>query len=304
VNWTWNSSSRFSRRFSGRAWAFNPPGVGCRIAGTPSRPVLFPGLAFCQFEVKYDDMICTRRWSVGGVSALLLLLGACAQRPLALKKGRPIQGVLAPGGDAAYTASASAGAYVCILVDQGQEDLVVDVIAPDNTRLLSVDAFAACNNTAGTKLDASAKMKEEVRLAMAGRASRPHRVRATIGEIRVNGQLHATDGSYSLTCNFGSTNTPPTRRCVDRRKVPRTTRYAASWTTTSIATCPGMFANKAIRPPRGAALIRYDPWEAFHALQGKYRTAETLWGQFIELVRRCRQDALDRYTPSARGGRL
>jgi hypothetical protein len=67
---------------------------------------------------------------------------------------------------------------------------------------------------------------------------------------------------------------------------------------------PGMFANKAIRPPRGAALIRYDPWEAFHALQGKYRTAETLWGQFIELVRRCRQDALDRYTPSARGGRL
>ena len=57
----------------------------------------------------------------------------------------------------------------------------------------------ACNNTAGTKLDASAKMREEVRLAMAGRASRPHRVRATIGEITVNGQLHAKDGSYSLT---------------------------------------------------------------------------------------------------------
>src|SRR5258705_11203588 len=33
----------------------------------------------------------------------------------------------------------------------------------------------ACNNSAGTKLDASAKMNEEVRLAMAGRAARPHR---------------------------------------------------------------------------------------------------------------------------------
>ena len=57
----------------------------------------------------------------------------------------------------------------------------------------------ACNNTAGTKLDASAKMREEVRLAMAGTASRPHRVRVTIGEMRVNGRLHAKDGSYSLT---------------------------------------------------------------------------------------------------------
>jgi hypothetical protein len=57
----------------------------------------------------------------------------------------------------------------------------------------------ACNNTAGTQLGASAKMKEELRLAMVGSASRPHRVRATIGEIRVNGQLHAKDGSYSLT---------------------------------------------------------------------------------------------------------
>jgi hypothetical protein len=57
----------------------------------------------------------------------------------------------------------------------------------------------ACNNTAGTKLDAAAKTKEDVRLAMAGSAHRPHRIKATIGGITVNGQLHAKDGSYSLT---------------------------------------------------------------------------------------------------------
>ena len=56
-----------------------------------------------------------------------------------------------------------------------------------------------CNNTAGTKLDASAKTKEEVRRAMAGRADRPHRVKAAIGGITLNGQLHTKDGSYSLT---------------------------------------------------------------------------------------------------------
>ena len=57
----------------------------------------------------------------------------------------------------------------------------------------------ACNNTAGTKLDAAVKTREDVRLAMAGRADRPHRIKATIGEITVNGQLHVKDGSYSLT---------------------------------------------------------------------------------------------------------
>ena len=56
-----------------------------------------------------------------------------------------------------------------------------------------------CNNTAGTKLDADAKTKEDVRLAMTGRPTRPHRIKATIGGITVNGQLHAKDGSYSLT---------------------------------------------------------------------------------------------------------
>jgi HNH endonuclease len=56
-----------------------------------------------------------------------------------------------------------------------------------------------CNNTAGTKLDSAAKTKEDVRLAMTGRADRLHRIKATIGGITVNGQLQAKDGSYSLT---------------------------------------------------------------------------------------------------------
>jgi L-fucose isomerase-like protein len=73
----------------------------------------------------------------------------------------------------------------------------------------------ACNNTAGTKLDASAKMKEEVRLAMAGRAARPHRVKATIGEITVNGQLHTKDGSYSIIVPKGL-NKPGTSNVVQR----------------------------------------------------------------------------------------
>ncbi len=73
----------------------------------------------------------------------------------------------------------------------------------------------ACNNTAGTKLDASAKTKEDVRLAMAGRAARPHRVRATIGEITVNGQLHTKDGSYSLTIPK-EVNKPGTSKVVQQ----------------------------------------------------------------------------------------
>jgi hypothetical protein len=34
---------------------------------------------------------------------------------------------------------------------------------------------------------------------MAGRANRPHRIKATIGGLTVNGRLHANDGSFSLT---------------------------------------------------------------------------------------------------------
>jgi hypothetical protein len=55
-----------------------------------------------------------------------------------------------------------------------------------------------CNNTSGTKLDADAKRKEDVGLAMAGRADRPHRIKATIGGLQINGELHTSSGAYSL----------------------------------------------------------------------------------------------------------
>ena len=55
-----------------------------------------------------------------------------------------------------------------------------------------------CNNSAGTKLDADAKTKEDVRIAMAGMLGRPHRIKAMIGGLRVNGELHTSGGQYSL----------------------------------------------------------------------------------------------------------
>jgi hypothetical protein len=55
-----------------------------------------------------------------------------------------------------------------------------------------------CNNSAGTKLDADAKTKEDVRIAMDGMHGRPHRIKAMIGDLRVNGELHTSGGTYSL----------------------------------------------------------------------------------------------------------
>lgn len=74
-----------------------------------------------------------------------------------------------------------------------------------------------CNNTAGTKLDAAAKTKEDVRLAMMGKAPRPHRIKAMIGDITVNGHLHAKDGSYSLSYSLSvpqKINKPTTREAL------------------------------------------------------------------------------------------
>jgi hypothetical protein len=56
----------------------------------------------------------------------------------------------------------------------------------------------ACNNSAGTKLDAHAKTKEDVRIAKSGAVGRPHRIKAFIGDLRVNGELHTSGGKYSL----------------------------------------------------------------------------------------------------------
>jgi hypothetical protein len=63
------------------------------------------------------------------------------------------------------------------------------------------------------------------------------------------------------------------------------------------------FRTRVVRPAPGVG-SRYDPWELFDAAKGKYRTAETLWGEFAEIVRCIRQDALDPYVPSPRGESL
>jgi hypothetical protein len=55
-----------------------------------------------------------------------------------------------------------------------------------------------CNNSSGTKLDAHAKIKEDVQLALAGTLEHPHRVRAMFGDLVVNAELHTSGGKYSL----------------------------------------------------------------------------------------------------------
>ena len=55
-----------------------------------------------------------------------------------------------------------------------------------------------CNNSAGTKLDADAAVKELVRSAMAGTREHRERVKATIGDLRVNAEVHLSGGTYSL----------------------------------------------------------------------------------------------------------
>jgi|SRR5579864_1345671 len=55
-----------------------------------------------------------------------------------------------------------------------------------------------CNNSAGTKLDADAAVKESVRSAMAGTREYRERVKAAIGDLRVNAEVHLSGGRYSL----------------------------------------------------------------------------------------------------------
>lgn len=55
-----------------------------------------------------------------------------------------------------------------------------------------------CNNSAGTKLDADAAVKELVRSAMAGTRQHRERVKAAIGDLRVNAEVHLSGGRYSL----------------------------------------------------------------------------------------------------------
>jgi hypothetical protein len=55
-----------------------------------------------------------------------------------------------------------------------------------------------CNNSAGSKLDAHARIKEDVQLAMSGALERPSRVKATLGNVRINAELHPSADQYSL----------------------------------------------------------------------------------------------------------
>ena len=55
-----------------------------------------------------------------------------------------------------------------------------------------------CNNSAGAMLDADAAVKELVRSAMAGTREHRERVKAAIGDFRVNAEVHLSGGRYSL----------------------------------------------------------------------------------------------------------
>ena|ERR1700733_3645501 len=72
-----------------------------------------------------------------------------------------------------------------------------------------------CNNSSGTKLDADAKTKEDVRRAMAGLSDRPHRIRAMIGGLPVNGELHTSQGTYALKIPR-KINKPRTHESLDK----------------------------------------------------------------------------------------
>jgi len=55
-----------------------------------------------------------------------------------------------------------------------------------------------CNNSAGTKLDADAAVKELVASVMRGKGENRERVRAAVGDLRVNAEVHLANGRYSL----------------------------------------------------------------------------------------------------------
>lgn len=60
-----------------------------------------------------------------------------------------------------------------------------------------------CNNSAGTKLDADAAVKELVQSAMTGRREHRERVKAKIGALHLNAEVHFSEGLYSLVVPRG-----------------------------------------------------------------------------------------------------
>src|SRR5258708_20071011 len=67
----------------------------------------------------------------------------------------------------------------------------------------------SCNNSSGTKLDAHARIKEDVNLAVAGTLEHPHRVRARFAAHVLNPKLHTQARTYSLPLPTNLTKPPP-----------------------------------------------------------------------------------------------
>lgn len=72
-----------------------------------------------------------------------------------------------------------------------------------------------CNNTAGAKLDADATVKELVHSAMAGKREHRERVKAAVGNLSINAEVHLSSGRHSLVIP-GHVNKPGT---TDKLKV-------------------------------------------------------------------------------------
>lgn len=84
-----------------------------------------------------------------------------------------------------------------------------------------------CNNSAGTKLDADAAVKELVRSAIAGTREHRERVKAAIGDLRVNAEVHHSGGRYSLVVprHVNKPGTADNLKVVARPGIPITVQY-------------------------------------------------------------------------------
>jgi hypothetical protein len=84
-----------------------------------------------------------------------------------------------------------------------------------------------CNNSSGTKLDADANVKELIRSAMAGRREHRERVKATIGDLRVNSEVYFAGGRYSLVVprHINRPGTLDALKDIARAGTPLTVEY-------------------------------------------------------------------------------
>ncbi len=88
----------------------------------------------------FGMLLLRRAWSITAC-VLVLLSCACALRQTRLRIAEPIKGFLAPGGEATFRLSLARGEFAHILLDQGEEDLAVDLFDSHDAKLLTVDGF-------------------------------------------------------------------------------------------------------------------------------------------------------------------